>query len=277
MGTYQALEEKARQMRMQIVELCHRSGANKAHLGGCLSMVEILTVLYHRIMKLDKNDWSNRSRLILSKGHGALALYAALHQAGIISDSEIAAEIRGDDTFLYRHTKRYPEKGIEYSTGSLGMGLSYANGLAAVFRREGRRGDIYVIIGDGECNEGSVWESAAYASHAGFDNIIVIIDKNGLQLDGTTEEVLNMESMAEKWTAFGFETCEVDGHSFPELERAFLAPSAGKPKAIIANTIKGKGVSFAENQVSWHDNYLSDELFEIAMRELGGNLYERGK
>lgn len=265
----QLLEEKARRMRIETVQLCHRSGVNKAHLGGCMSVIEILTVLYNGVLRLEKSDWARRDRVILSKGHGALAQYAALHQAGILSNTEMKAGIRGEGTYLYRHTKRAVEKGIEFSTGSLGMGLGLANGLAQAFRRQGRANRIYVIIGDGECNEGSVWESAAYAGYARLEAITVIVDKNGLQLDGPTQQVLDMESLSQKWAAFGFDSCEVDGHDVEQLQQVLLRPADGRPKAVIARTIKGKGISFAENKVEWHDNYLSDDLLVAALRDLG--------
>ncbi len=260
-------------MRRDILSMCYRCGAQKAHLGGCMSSVEILAVLYLKIMNLKNvkcEDWEKRDRFLMSKAHAAIAQYAALFQAGILTKEEINGPMRGPDTITYRHLKRNEDKAIEYSAGSLGMGLGYGVGLCHAIKRKGLPSQVYVMLGDGECNEGSIWESAAYASHAGFDNLTVLIDKNGLQLDGRTSDVLDIDNMRERWQAFGFETKEIDGHSLTEIYDA-LKLKHQKPVAIIANTVKGKGISFAENRVEWHDNYLTDELYDIALKELEVN------
>lgn len=268
------LQDIALDMRKDILTMVKNCGNQNGHLGGCLSAVEVLVVLYSEVMNIDTiahsdEDWASRDRFIMSKGHAGIAMYAALKHVGLISQSMIEDTIRGKSSVLYRHPKRNIEYGIECSVGSLGMGLGYGVGLAEAFKRNGTFQKVYVMVGDGECDEGSIWESAAYAGHRSLDNLNVIIDKNGLQLDGYTRDVLSMENMAQRWQAFGFETVEVDGHNVEEIKKAFDVNHDGKPLAIIANTIKGKGLSFAEDRVEWHDNYVSEELYEQGMRELG--------
>lgn len=266
------LIQKSKEMRKDILDLCYRSGSQKAHLGGCMSLVEILAVLYLSVMDLNTVHtpaWEQRDRLILSKGHGALAMYAALKQAGVITPEELKKPIRGQDTFMFRHPKRNVEKGIEFSGGSLGMGLGYGIGECLAFLRKGNHSSkTYVIIGDGECDEGAVWESAALAGHLRLKNLAVIIDKNGLQLDGFTKDILCMDNMEERWRAFGFHSMTVDGHDCRQLYEA-LTMERDKPLAVIANTIKGKGISFAENQKCWHDNYLSEQLYRRGLQDIG--------
>lgn len=261
-------------MRHDILTMVHNCGKQNGHLGGCMSAVEILAVLYTQVMNVNEiahsdREWSDRDRFIMSKGHAGIAMYAAMKHVGLISQEMIDNSIRGENSILYRHPKRNIEYGIECSVGSLGMGLGYGNGLAESFKRKGTDQKVYVMIGDGECDEGSVWESAAYASHRKLDNIVVIIDKNKLQLDGPTKNVLSMENMTERWSSFGFKTVEIDGHNTAEIIEAFNINHKGKPLAIIANTIKGKGMSFAENKIEWHDNYLSNKLYEQGKAELG--------
>ena len=268
------LNKIATDMRFDILKMVKTCGKQNGHLGGCMSAVELLAVLYTQVMNINdllhsELQWSLRDRFIMSKGHAGIAMYAAMKQVGLISQEMIDGSIRGEGSVLYRHPKRNIEYGIECSVGSLGMGLGYANGLAESFRRRGTAQKIFVMIGDGECDEGSVWESAAYASHRGLDNIVVIVDMNGLQLDGPTHNVLAMDNMSERWKAFGFKTVEIDGHNFDEIIKAFQTDHGGKPLAIIARTVKGKGISFAENKTEWHDNFLSEELYEKGVSELG--------
>ena len=266
----QEMTRFSRGMRRDIVELVHRAGNEGAHLGGCLSLVEILTVLYTSILRYDpkRPDWELRDRVVISKNHSSIALYAAMHQAGLISDSEIQLPLYGEDTFLYKHSRRNVAHGIEISGGSLGQGISFAEGIALALRRKGSDARVYAIVGDGECNEGSVWEAASLAGHLALDNLTVIVDKNGLQLDGATKDIINMDNMAERWSAFGFDAVTVDGHDYAQLNAVF-ARRSGKPLAVIAETVKGKGVSFAEGNVDWHDNVLTDELYRQAMEEVG--------
>lgn len=266
----QVLTDFARGMRRDIVELVHRAGSEGAHLGGCLSLVDILTVLYSGVLRCDRAcpGWEGRDRVVLSKAHASIALYAAMHQAGQLSDAEFALPLYGKDTFLYKHAKRNVAHGLEMSGGSLGQGLPFAVGIAIALKSKGCDSRVYAILGDGECNEGSVWEAAALAGHLKLDNLTVIVDKNGLQLDGFTHDVLNMDNMAERWQAFGFRAIDVNGHDHTQLYRA-LTEKAGGPVAVIAHTVKGKGVTFAENNVDWHDNVLTDTLYQQAMKEVG--------
>lgn len=265
---FRDLQKVCLEMRKDILLMCHRCGQEKAHLGGCMSMVELLAVLYKVFIKFDEGAVANRDRFILSKGHGGIALYAALRQAGILTEQEINQEMRGANTITYRHPKMNPQKGIEISSGSLGLGLSYGVGLAWCFLKERKWvPKVYVMLGDGECNEGSVWESAMMAGHLQLQNLVVIIDQNGLQLDGKTSEIIRADNMAERWRSFGFHTVEIDGHNIKQIYDAYAMKSY-KPLAIIARTVKGKGVPFAEDRVEWHDNYLSDELYKNAIEGL---------
>ena len=264
----------AEDIRYDVLTMCHECGKQNGHLGGCMSVVEILTTLYcHETNLISANlgevYWEDRDRVILSKGHASLAMYSALKHAGVISNDMISDGLRCKDTILYRHSKRNTDYAIEYSAGSLGLGLGFGIGVLEALKRKNSPARVFVIVGDGECNEGSIWESAAYAGARGLENLIVIVDSNKLQLDGFTKDVLNFDNMAERWSSFGFETISVNGHNFEELISAFSHPHKNKPLAIIANTVKGKGVSFAENKVEWHGNYLDDVSFNQAVKLIG--------
>lgn len=261
----------ARGVRRDIVELVHRAGKEGAHLGGCLSLTDILTVLYNGILRYKPAcpSWEERDRVVLSKAHASIALYAVMHRVGLISDEDFALPLYGDETFLYKHAKRNVAHGLEMSGGSLGQGLSFAVGIAIALKRKGNKvSRAYAILGDGECNEGSIWEAAALAGHLKLENLTVIVDKNRLQLDGWTHDILNMDNMAERWKTFGFIAREVDGHDHARLREAFIPCDYG-PLVVIADTVKGKGISFAENNVDWHDNVLTDELYAQALKEVG--------
>lgn len=266
----QALMQFSRCMRLDILGMVHRAGKEGAHLGGCLSLVEIFTVLYSEILHYDpkRPDWKLRDRVILSKAHASIALYAAMHAAGIYSDEEIQQPLYGKNTFLYKHSRRNLSRGLEMSGGSLGQGLPFGVGIAlALLTQENTSSKVYVILGDGECNEGSIWEAAALAGHHKLRNLTVIIDKNQQQLDGYTKDIIGMDNMAERWESFGFKTCIVNGHNYQELLKAFQT-SHTQPLAIIANTIKGKGISFVQLNQKWHANYLTDELYQKALEEV---------
>lgn len=261
-------ERAAQEMRVDCIRMGSVTGFGGAHFGGGLSMVEIMAALYLGVMRVDpaRPAWDERDRFILSKGHGAMAYYAALKQVGFITDDEMMT-FKSNDTFLYGHPSMNPDRGIEFSSGSLGLGLALGVGTAMGVRRKGNESTrVYVLMGDGECNEGSVWESALSASHFGLDNLVAIIDKNGLQYDGDTTEILSMDSMAAKWEAFGWTAHSIDGHDVRALLEAFHTPS-DKPKVIIANTVKGKGVSFMENNPSWHHSRLTPQQLEDALAE----------
>lgn len=256
-------------MRKNILRMTYRSGSVGAHIGGSLSMVEIMAVLYLAILRYDLSDRMNakRDRFILSKGHGAMALYAALNQAGVLTDQELE-DFKGDETVLGGHPSMNREKLIEFSSGSLGQGLSLGVGVClGLEKAKNHIPNVYVLLGDGECNEGSIWEAAMAASHYGLGRLVAIIDQNGLQYDGVTAEVMDMGSMENKWKSFGWDVVTVDGHSIEALYDAFQTKHE-RPMAIIANTVKGKGISFMENNVLWHNNRLSDKQYEQALAEL---------
>ena len=258
------LERMTKEMRHDIFRMGLQTGLNGAHFGGGLSLVEIMAVLYRSVLRVnpEKPRWPERDRFILSKGHGAMAYYAALKQVGFVTDEELMT-FKSNHTFLYGHPSMNPDKGIEFSSGSLGLGLALGVGTAMGLRkRDNNAPRVFVLMGDGECGEGSVWESAASASHFGLSNLVAIIDKNGMQYDGPTNDVLNMDGMAEKWESFGWQAQTVDGHNLAELLDAFDNLVGDKPSVIVANTIKGKGVSYMENNPAWHHNRLTQAQFE---------------
>jgi len=257
------LERMTKEMRHDIFRMGLQTGLNGAHFGGGLSLVEIMAVLYRSVLRVnpEKPRWPERDRFILSKGHGAMAYYAALKQVGFVTDEDLMT-FKSNHTFLYGHPSMNPDKGIEFSSGSLGLGLALGVGTAMGLRkRDNHAPRVFVLMGDGECGEGSVWESAASASHFGLSNLVAIIDKNGMQYDGPTNDVLNMDGMAEKWESFGWQAQTVDGHNLTELLDAF-DNLGDKPSVIVANTIKGKGVSYMENNPAWHHNRLTQAQFE---------------
>ncbi|MEG2002081.1 MAG: transketolase [Clostridia bacterium] len=264
------LKIAAKETRLDVVKMCYACGEEKAHLGGMLSCVEIVDSLYLEIMNLSPNmsNYDERDRFILSKGHAAFTLYSALYKKGFLSARDLSCDVRGDNTVIYRHCRMNVPKGIEFSAGSLGLGMSFAVGTAYALKKAKNPAKVFVLLGDGECNEGIVWESAAFAAQHNLDNLTVIVDKNNLQLDGRTCDVLDMSNMSERFSAFGFDSLKIDGHDFIQLEKAYKFKSR-KPKAIIANTVKGKGISFAENSLLWHSNIITDELYATALKELG--------
>ena len=263
----------AKRMRRDSLAMSLAAGATGAHLGGGLSMIEIMAVLYLGVMRYDKKNtlWEGRDRFILSKGHGALAYYTALNQAGFIEDEELAT-FKANETFLYGHPSMNLSRGIEFSSGSLGHGLSLGVGSALALRRKSNTDSrVFVVIGDGECNEGMVWEAAASAAHFNLSNLVAIVDKNGLQYDGDTRRILSMDSLLDKWASFGWKVVSIDGHNVEQLLDA-LTQRPAMPLVVIANTIKGKGVSFMENNPSWHHSRLTKVQFDQAMAEQGGAL-----
>jgi len=268
MDQIENLKKKSRNMRKRILELTYSTGKNGAHLGGALSAVEIIATVYDQVLRYDVNDPSgkNRDRFIVSKGHCAIALYTALEQVGFLTKEEL-------DTFetngapYYAHASRNILKGIEFSGGSLSLGLSFAVGVAIANKRDGLNNHVYVLVGDGECNEGLVWESLMSAAHFNLNNLTVIVDQNGLQSDGNTEDIMNCASLAAKFSSFGFHSQEVDGHDVAALCDAFRLRNQELPNAIIARTIKGKGVSFMENNRDWHHASLSQKQYELALAE----------
>lgn len=261
------------EIKKNIVEMCHRLGNNGAHLGGCLSLAEIMTVLYCKVLAVDDENLmsENRDRVIMSKGHGSIAMYAGMIQRGLINSLEDIGGLLGELNIYYKQEVRNVNHGLEFSSGSLGQGLAFAIGIAWSLKKKGNRvSKIYVVVGDGECNEGSVWEAASIAGHLKLDNIIVIVDKNGLQIDGRTADINCQNNMEERWRCFGFETVEIDGNNLKDVEIGLKHEHEGKPLAVIANTIKGNGVSYAANNVEWHQNVMTDELYKQALSDIGG-------
>lgn len=257
-------------IRKSILHMVHYS--KSSHVGTCLSTVEILYTLYTKIMNVDPRNPNqpDRDRFILSKGHGGAALYATLAECGFFPKSDLNRYYI-DGGLLPGHLDRTAAPGVEVSAGSLGHGLSLGLGMAAANKMDHRPGHIYVLLGDGECNEGSVWEAVMLASTLGLDNLTAIIDYNKWQSFGRTNAVINQANMAERWKAFGWEVHETDGHNTDELERVFRLPQRG-PKAVIAHTIKGKGISFMEDRLEWHYKSPNDQEYEAALRELGERL-----
>ena len=236
------IKDLAKQYRKNILFAAYSAGAKSAHIGGALSIVEILACLYGALMNLDPNNPLDydRDRLILSKGHACLALYSALAEKGFFQRQELK-NFEKSESFLLGHPVMNREKGIEFSTGSLGMGLSLGIGVAYAGKLNSKNYSTYVVIGDGECNEGSIWEGALLAPHLNLSNLKVIVDKNNLQQTGRNEDILNLNNISDKWKSFGWNTYEVDGHNINDLLQVLnLKTDNDKPTAIIANTIKGK-------------------------------------
>jgi transketolase len=264
---FQAL---SRAIRKVILDLVHRTGS--PHIGPSFSMVELLTVLYFEILKIDPShpDESDRDRFILSKGHAVPALYAVLAERGFIGQEDLAGfAVNGG--VLEQHPNRDVGRGIELSTGSLGHGLSVAAGMALAAKRDGRPSRVFVLLGDGELNEGSVWEAAMFASHHGLDNLTAIVDYNKMQALGRTEDIIRLDSLSQKWSSFGWTVMEVDGHDVEQVSETLnLLPfTEGHPNALIAHTVKGKGVSFMEDSLLWHYRAPNDNEYGLALKELG--------
>ena len=266
----QELEKIANQIRIGIVKEVYHG--KSGHPGGSLSCADILTVLYFNQMNIDPRipDSQARDRFVLSKGHASPALYSTLAQRGYF-DQEKLLTFRGIDSVLQGHPDMKHIPGVDMSTGSLGQGLSCANGMAMASKlnKDGNR--VYCLVGDGEIEEGQIWEAAMSASHYKLDNLCVIVDNNNLQIDGSIEEVMSSYPIDEKFESFGFHVIKVDGHNIQELITAFNEAKAtkGRPTAIIAKTVKGKGVSFMENQVGWHGKAPNEEQYNTAMHDLG--------
>ena len=251
--------------------------AKAGHPGGSLSIAELMAYLYNVEMKIDAANpkWEDRDRFVLSKGHAAPALYAALALKGFFPTEDMKT-LRKSDSYLQGHPSMKCVPGVDMSTGSLGQGVSAAVGMALAAKLDNKDFRVYTILGDGEIEEGQVWEAAMFANAKKLDNLVVIVDNNNLQIDGTVEEVNSPYPIPEKFTAFGFNTIEIDGNNFDEIEAALENAKAckGKPTAIVAKTVKGKGVSYMENQVNWHGAAPNEELYNTAVAELTAKLNE---
>lgn len=263
------LKEMAKKLRRHVITMTATAGSG--HPGGSLSAADIVTAIYFKVLRHDPENpqWPDRDRFILSKGHAAPILYAALAEAGYFPVAELAT-LRKLDSRLQGHTDRKLTPGVEMSAGSLGMGLSFAIGVALAARLDSKTYRTYVLLSDGECEEGETWEAALSAAHFKLDNLTAIVDCNGMQLSGRTRDIMNLEPFTQKWQAFGWHTMDIDGHDFDQILFACREAEKikGKPTVIIARTIKGKGVSFMENNVEFHGKAPTWEEAERALKEL---------
>ena len=266
----QAIEQMAKRMRKRLLDISLGAGASSSHFGGGLSVVDITATLFGAIMKYDvKNpQWSERDRFILSKGHGCLGYYTALAEVGFLTEEDIRS-FEKTESPLPGHPVMNREKGIEFSSGSLGMGLALGIGVALAGKKRKSSYQVYVVMGDGECNEGSVWEAALAAPQFKLDNIVAILDRNNFQQTGSNAEIMSVGNLAAKWASFGWDIVEVNGHDVGSLYDILNKENdVGKPRAIIAHTIKGKGFSFSENNNDWHHKILTQAQYDIAVGEL---------
>ena len=269
-----ALDIFALKIRMGIIEGTYNAKAG--HPGGSLSAADVFAYLYEKEMRYDAKNpkWEDRDRFVLSKGHCAPGLYAALANKGFFPVEDLKT-LRHIDNYLQGHPNMNTVPGIDMSTGSLGQGISVAVGMAKAAKYMNKDVNVYTLLGDGEIEEGQVWEAMMFANQYNLDNLCVIIDSNGLQIDGACSEVMSAEPIDEKVKAFGFDCVVIDGNDFDELEKAFNAfHNSDKPFAIIMKTVKGKGVSYMENQVGWHGKAPNEEEYNIAMAELNAKMAE---
>jgi transketolase len=263
------LQEIAKRVRRHIIEMT--GAAKSGHPGGSLSAVEILVTLFFDVMRHDPKNphWEDRDRFILSKGHGCPALYAVLAEAGYTPVDQLKT-LRKLGSIYQGHPDRRFLPALEASTGSLGQGLSIGLGMALAARLDGKSYRTYVVLGDGESQEGQIWEAAMFAAYHKVDNLVAIVDYNKIQLDGFVKDIMDLEPFADKWRSFGWHVIELDGHDIRALEKAFAEAETvkGRPTAIIAHTIKGKGVSFMENEPKYHGIAPTPEEVELALKEL---------
>lgn len=257
---------ECKEIRKRILELAFKAGSNGSHLGGSLSAVEILNILYHSGFNFNPVDEA-RDRLILSKGHAALALYCVLESVGIIT-KEDAETFEQNGTTLFAHAMKNISKGIEFSGGSLSLGISYAVGVALACKSKGIHNRIFVLLGDGECDEGLVWEAVMSAVNYHLDNLTFIVDSNGLQSDGFIKDVMDHSPLEKKFEGFGCKVVSVNGHSEKDMLNSYKEENIDCPLVVVAHTVKGKGVSFMENLPQWHHGTLSQAQFEQAIEEV---------
>ena len=263
------LQMTACKVRMGVIESTH--GAKAGHPGGSLSAAEVLTYLYFKEMNIDPKNpkWEDRDRFVLSKGHTTPGLYSALAERGFFPVEDLPT-FRHIDSYLQGHPNMNTVPGVDMSTGSLGQGISTAVGMAMAAKHTGKQNRVYTLLGDGEIQEGQVWEACMSAAHYKLDNLCIIVDNNGLQIDGAIDSVMSPYPIVDKLDAFGFNVVMVDGHDFVELEDAFASArrTKGVPTAIVMKTTKGKGVSYMENNAGWHGKAPNDAEYEQAMTEL---------
>ena len=263
-------KELARRIRRHALAMAHR--AKTAHIGSCLSVADILAVLYSDVLSVrpEQPEWEERDRLILSKGHAAMALYATLAERGFFPVAELE-EYGHPESRLCGHVHA-DVPGVEVSTGSLGHGLSIGCGMALAAKADKSHSRVFVVLSDGECQEGSIWEAAMFACHRELGNLTAVIDRNRIQACGRTEDVMRLEPLAMKWAAFGWEVEDVGGHDHAALRDALRPQAPNRPRAIIARTVKGRGVSFMEDTIEWHYRHPDDAELKTALRELQVNV-----
>ena len=264
------LKELAKDSRINVLKMVH--GSKSGHIGGAFSAADIMTVLYHKCMNITPELDEKRDRFILSKGHGSAILYSVLSQKGFIQKEDLIT-FRKFGSKLQGHPCKNLLKGVEVSTGSLGQGLSIGCGMAIGLKLDENPAHVFVYLGDGELQEGSCWEAFMQASHRKLNNLVAIVDRNRYQIDGCTEDIMSLDSLEEKIKAFNWETIVIDGHDIQQIYDAIekaKSNKSDKPFAIIADTVKGKGVSFMENTAAWHGKAPNDEQFEKALAELQG-------
>lgn len=263
------IEQIAKDIRKTIYKIAHYAGGG--HMGAAFSVTDIISVLYFdNVLKYNakNSDWEERDKFILSKGHACYALYAALAKAGYFSEEELW-QIGKLGSKFGGHPKLHDIPGVEASTGALGHGLSFAIGIAYANKADNKKSHVYVVLGDGECQEGSIWEGALSAPTLKLDNLTVVVDHNKLQAMDRLETIVHMKPFADKWRAFGWNVVEIDGHDYDEIREALLIRKSGKPTVIIADTIKGKGVSFMENVPIWHYRMPNEEELQVLFKDLG--------
>lgn len=262
------LKQFSKDLRLSALKMAFDCGKNGSHVAPGLSAIEIVAALYGDVLRFDVNNPidENRDRLVVSKGHCVLAYYSVLNKVGFLSNEDVAS-FETNGSHFHGHAMRNLENGIEFSGGSLSMGMTFAVGLALSCKRKGLSSRVFALVGDGECDEGLIWEAAMSAANFGLDNFTVIVDRNQLQYDGLTKDVMNQIDLGKKFEAFGFDVIEVDGHNCDALSLA-LKKTSDKPVCVIANTVKGKGVSFIEGMKEWHHHTLSLEQYEQARKEV---------
>ena len=262
------IKKLTKEMRKNILKMSLAAGSSSSHFGGSLSTVELLATLYNSVLKFDSSNplWEDRDRFILSKGHACLGYYSVLCEKGYFAKEDLNL-FEKNGSFLLGHPVINKKKGIEFSNGSLGMGLSLGIGVAIAAKKNKKNYKVFVLIGDGECNEGSVWEASMSASHFKLNNLTAILDKNNLQQTGSNEEIMSTKGLGDKWRSFNWDVKEIDGHDIAQILSAFNYVSE-KPKLILANTIKGKGFSFSENNNDWHHKIMTKQQYEDALKEL---------
>ncbi|MCK2006139.1 transketolase [[Brevibacterium] frigoritolerans] len=272
MQDIQSLKVKATEIRMDLLKMIYEAGTG--HTGGSLSNTDILTALYYKVMNIDPQNptWEDRDRYVQSKGHAVESYWAILADKGFILKEELKTFSQFNTRLIGHPNNKVP--GVEMNTGALGHGLPISVGMALAAKMDGKSYKVYTLMGDGEQAEGSVWEGAMAAAQYKLDNLVAIIDRNKLQITGSTEDVMSIEPLGDKWRSFGWEVVDVDGNDIEQLVEVLTntPQSNGKPTMVIAHTVKGKGISFAENVTKWHHHVPSKEEYELAMRELSKQL-----